>query len=569
MHGLAHHVVAPEGERQVADAAADPRAGAGRLDLPRGLDEGDGVVVVLLEAGGHGQDVGVEDDVGRLDAGPGCQQVVGPLADGDLALDRVGLSSLVEGHHHHGSAVAAHCSGPLEELGLTLLQADRINDGLALYALEARLDDRPLRAVDHHRDTGNFGLGGDVVEEPGHAGGRVEHALVHVDVEDVGAAAHLIQGHLGRAGPVARRHQPCELARTGDVGALADHLEAGLGAQHQRLEPGHPGQGRLVTGARQRARGHALDGARDGRDVIGRGAAAAADDVHETAGGKVADEAGRLVRCLVILPEGVGQPCVRVAGDIAGGNAGQFGQVRPHVACAEGTVEPHRERLRVLHGNVERVECLARECSAAAVGNRRRNHDRQPTAPLCEGLLDAHERRLGVQRVDDGFNEQEVDAAVDETEGLVAVGVCHLVEGDRAEGRVVDVGREREHLRGRAHRPGDEAGPVGGAGRPCVGGGAGHPGPGDVQFVGQRFEAIVGLGDGIRAESAGLDDVGPGRQILLVNGADGVGPGEQQDVVVALQVVGVTGEPVAAKVGFRELQPLHHGAHGPVEDEDA
>src|SRR5690242_21423768 len=33
------------------------------LDLARGLDEIDAVVVVLLDAGGDGEDVGIEDDV--------------------------------------------------------------------------------------------------------------------------------------------------------------------------------------------------------------------------------------------------------------------------------------------------------------------------------------------------------------------------------------------------------------------------------------------------------------------------------------------------------------------------
>jgi hypothetical protein len=35
----------------------------GLLDLARGLDEVDRVVVVLLDAGGDGEDVRVEDDV--------------------------------------------------------------------------------------------------------------------------------------------------------------------------------------------------------------------------------------------------------------------------------------------------------------------------------------------------------------------------------------------------------------------------------------------------------------------------------------------------------------------------
>ncbi len=141
---LAHHLVAAERERQVADAAADSHAGAGRLDLPRRLDEVHGVVVVLLEAGGDGQHVGVEDDVERVDAGLLGEQLVGALADRDLASDGVGLALLVEGHHHHRRAVAADGPGLVQEVGFALLQADRVDDALALHALEAGLDHRPL-----------------------------------------------------------------------------------------------------------------------------------------------------------------------------------------------------------------------------------------------------------------------------------------------------------------------------------------------------------------------------------------------------------------------------------------
>ncbi len=46
-------------------------------DLPRRLDEGDAVAVVLLDAGGDGEDVGVEDDVLGREARLLGQQLVG------------------------------------------------------------------------------------------------------------------------------------------------------------------------------------------------------------------------------------------------------------------------------------------------------------------------------------------------------------------------------------------------------------------------------------------------------------------------------------------------------------
>ena len=69
------------------------------------------------------------------------QQLVGALADGDLALDSVRLPLLVERHDHGGRTVATQLTGVLEEDLLAFLEADRVDDALALHALEPGLDD--------------------------------------------------------------------------------------------------------------------------------------------------------------------------------------------------------------------------------------------------------------------------------------------------------------------------------------------------------------------------------------------------------------------------------------------
>ena len=123
------------------------------------------------------------------------EQLVGALADGDLVVGGDGLALLVEGHDDDRRPVAPDQPGLLQEFLLALLQADRVDDRLALDALEPGLDDRPLGAVDHDRDVRDVRVGGDQVEEPGHRLLAVDQAFVHVDVEDVGAALDLLAGH--------------------------------------------------------------------------------------------------------------------------------------------------------------------------------------------------------------------------------------------------------------------------------------------------------------------------------------------------------------------------------------
>ena len=97
MHGLAHPVVAAEREAEVADAARRQRARQLGLEASHSLDKTHRVIIVLGDAGGHGQDVGIEDDVVGIEAELVDQEVVGALADLELARGGVGLALLVEG----------------------------------------------------------------------------------------------------------------------------------------------------------------------------------------------------------------------------------------------------------------------------------------------------------------------------------------------------------------------------------------------------------------------------------------------------------------------------------------
>ena len=68
MYRFADGVVAAERERDVAHASADVGQGEAALERPRRVYERDRVAVVFLDAGRHGEDVGVEDDVARREA---------------------------------------------------------------------------------------------------------------------------------------------------------------------------------------------------------------------------------------------------------------------------------------------------------------------------------------------------------------------------------------------------------------------------------------------------------------------------------------------------------------------
>ena len=124
---------------------------------------------------------------------------------------------------------------------------------------------------------------------------------------------------------------------------------------------------------------------------------------------------------------------------MAFGNARKFGEVRSHLFRAERAVQADAERPRVPDGDIEGVEQLAGERPAAPVGDRRGDHQRQFHATFFERFEHRGDRRLGVQRVEDSLDQQEIGAAVDEAANLFPVRVAHLVECHRPGRRVVDV----------------------------------------------------------------------------------------------------------------------------------
>ena len=220
-------------------------------------------------------------------------------------------------------------------------------------------------------------------------------------------------------------------------------------------------------------------------------------------------------------------------------------------------------------GRVERLDGLTREGPAAAIGDGHRDHHRQPPPRLLEHLLDGDQRGLGVERVEDGLDQQQVDAALDQSPDLLGVGRPHLLERDGAERRVVHVRRDREGAVGRPQVARDEARAPGEPCHPRVCHAARELRRRDVQLEDDRLEVVVGLGDGRRREGVGLDDVGAGVQVGLVDGGDDVRPREDQQIVVPLQIVRMTGEARAAVVLLAEAVTLDHGPHRSFEDQDA
>ena len=122
MHGLADIIVASESEREIAHATAHMGTGQVLADPGAGADEVGSIAVVLLNAGGDGQHIGVDDDVAGAETGLLAQQRISPPCYLDTALVGGGLPFLVEAHDDDGSPIAPDGGSMVEEALLAFFQ---------------------------------------------------------------------------------------------------------------------------------------------------------------------------------------------------------------------------------------------------------------------------------------------------------------------------------------------------------------------------------------------------------------------------------------------------------------
>ncbi len=171
-----------------------------------------------------------------------------------------------------------------------------------------------------------------------------------------------------------------------------------------------------------------------------RGATTAADQVDETAPGKLADHLRHCFGRLVVLAELVRQAGVGMRADARIGDAREFIDVRAQVLRAERAVEPDHEGIDMAHRIPEGFSRLAGQRAARRVRDRARYHHGQRDAGLLERPPDCKDRGLGIQRIEDRLDHQEVDAALDQRSRRLLIGRGEIGEVDVAVTGVVDVG---------------------------------------------------------------------------------------------------------------------------------
>jgi len=255
-----------------------------------------------------------------------------------------------------------------------------------------------LGRVDHEWHTADLRVRHQQVHKLGHGAHALNQAVVHVDVQDVRALLHLLNGNVGSLLVVTVHDRLLVHDGARYVAALADVQEggshvAGIGVVVQRLQATDAHHiVRAALGPHRVALGHLAQG----RDVLRASAAAAADAIQQA----VVKEGLTLLRhlrpLLVVPAHGVGQASVGVAEHPAVGALAQIGHEGLHVLGAQRTVQADGKRLHVAHAVPEGLIGLAAQGAPRVVHNGAADHHRDAQPLVVEEALQGVHRSLGV-----------------------------------------------------------------------------------------------------------------------------------------------------------------------------
>jgi hypothetical protein len=287
-------------------------------------------------------------------------------------------------------------------------------------------------------------------------------------------------------------------------------------------------------------------------DVLGRGAAAAADDadaqlLDET--GLVLDEllGGEVVVHLAV--DDRGQPGVGHDDDGHPAGLGQVAHVLGHFDRAGGAVDADDVRAHRIEGHQRGRDLGAGQHAPGELdGHLHLDRDLAPHLGHC--IAAGGHRRLGPQQIELGLDDVQVDAAFEQAEGGLVVAGPQVLIGDVAQGGELGAGAHRS-----AHPPGT-----------LVGGKLVGCSPGQLrrlqrQLVGPVGDVVLAQRHAEGTEAVGLDRVSAGLQVLPVHLGDQLGTGVAEDLVAAL-------ERIAAEVVGSQIVPLQPGPRGAVEHDD-
>ena len=240
-------------------------------------------------------------------------------------------------------------------------------------------------------------------------------------------------------------------------------------------------------------------------------------------------------------------------------------QERNQVVRPERTVQPQGKNIGMRHRSQKGLHRLAGKRTSALVRHRNRQHERHSASGGLHGRFRRINSGLGIQRVENSFDEQGIHTAFEQGFHLFPIGSHQFVESQGAVCRIVHIGTHRAGFVGRSHRTGHETRFFGIEGRELIRKLAGYPASRQIDFTTIVLHVVIRHRYSLRTERIRLDNVRPGREIFTVDIPNHIGTRQRQQIVVTGHQSRNIPETPPPEISLRQAIPLNHGAHGTIQ----
>ena len=178
-------------------------------------------------------------------------------------------------------------------------------------------------------------------------------------------------------------------------------------------------------------------------------------------------------------------------------------------------------------------------------------------------------RRFGVERIENRFDQDNISAAVNQTACRFRIGFAQFIISDIAHTRIIHIRRNRAGAIGRPQGTRH----ITWARRVCrfhrIAGLARQLGAFQIQLIGQMLHVIIGLRNGGGRKCIGLNNITARREIGRVNVANNIRLGQRQQIIISRNISVIIGETITAIGRFIQLMTLNHCAHCTVKHKNS
>ena len=155
-------------------------------------------------------------------------------------------------------------------------------------------------------------------------------------------------------------------------------------------------------------------------NVIGRCAATSADNIQPAVLCPLAQFGRETFRRFreTSLRKRIGQTGIRIGAGVSRRAASEFFHIWFHFVRPERAIKAEHKRIRVRDGNQKRFHGLTAQDSTGKIGHRSGNNERNFFAGAFENLRDGGDRSFRVERVENCFDGEQIDAAFKQCRSL-------------------------------------------------------------------------------------------------------------------------------------------------------